>query len=91
MTALTMDKTVISTMVTAHSALRKSLGSCVSAMKLGSVICSMKVYEMLRKALMAATKVVPGKGSAVTQANEHRRENGPQEGTSRWYVRRSGG
>lgn len=55
-----------SQIVTARSALGKSLGSFISAMKLGSVICPMKVYEMFRKAFIPATKVTPLTGSAVT-------------------------
>ena len=39
----TREKTITSAMVTAHSALGKSLGFFISAMKEGRVICPMKV------------------------------------------------
>ena len=43
-------KTMISAMVTAHSAFGKSLGFFTSAIKLGIVICPMNVYEIFKKA-----------------------------------------
>jgi hypothetical protein len=59
-------KMTISAIVTAQSALGKSLGFSISAMKLGSVIWPTKVYKMLRKALIPETYVVPGSGKFVT-------------------------
>lgn len=57
---------MISQMVTSQTAFRKSYGFFISAMKLGSVICPMKVYAMLRNAFMPATNVVPAAGTAKT-------------------------
>ena len=42
-----------------------NLGSFISAIKLGRVICPMKVYETFKKAFIPATKVVPATGKAV--------------------------
>lgn len=65
-TAPITPNTIISAIVIAQRALGKSLGFLISAMKLGRVIWPMKVYEMLRKAFIPATNVVPFTGMAVT-------------------------
>lgn len=62
----TQPNTKISQIVTAHNALGKSLGLRISAMKEGSVIWPMKVYEIFKNAFMPATNVTPFTGSAVT-------------------------